>query len=172
MDEWITRETERRKSGIQADLSSLFAVFFGLNDLWTFSQQLDARQAEEAVTASLDSLFEQLRKVAAIWPDEVQVLVPLALDVSLLPAWRKQRMMLDTTGAELKAVLKLQRKWNDGLKFRAETWGHGKVMLWDADRWFADMVRNREGLLKDVRGTCVEQGEDGICESPDNFLMW
>lgn len=42
---------------------------------------MDPVKANTAVTASLDSLFEQMRRVAESWPIELQVLVPMAVDV-------------------------------------------------------------------------------------------
>lgn len=81
-------------------------------------------------------------------------------------------MMLDTTGKEMKLAYALQRKWNEGLKFRAEKWRYGRVMLWDANAWMIDMVRNQRKELTDVRGSCVEAGKDTGCERPEEFLMW
>lgn len=77
---WIAREKKLRKSGSAAERSSMFAVFFGINDIWKYSSY-DEREGERAVEASLDSMFEQLRRVAANWQDAPQVLIPNVFDV-------------------------------------------------------------------------------------------
>lgn len=80
VDRWIEFETEARKSGHEAERSSLFALFFGTNDVWEFSY-LGRADAISAVEASLDSMFEQIGRVASHWADPIQVLVPTAIDV-------------------------------------------------------------------------------------------
>jgi hypothetical protein len=80
VDRWIEFETNARKSGHEAERSSLFALFFGTNDVWEFSF-LGRADAISAVEASLDSMFEQIGRVASHWADPIQVLVPTAIDV-------------------------------------------------------------------------------------------
>lgn len=128
--------------------------------------------AKAAMEASLDSLFEQLTRIAGAWPVPVQVMVPTAVDVTVLPVWRRERAYKDPTGGQLRRAVGLRRMWNEGLEFRAKKWRHGRVLFWDANRWLLDMVRNREGKLKDVEGACVQEGKDGVCERPEEFLMW
>jgi hypothetical protein len=80
VDRWIEFEIKARKDGSGPERSSLFALFFGTNDVWEFSY-LDRRNAISAVEASLDSMFDQIGRVARHWADPPQVLVPTAIDV-------------------------------------------------------------------------------------------
>jgi hypothetical protein len=80
VDRWIEFETAARKKGVGPERSSLFALFFGTNDVWQFSY-LDRQNATSAVEASLDSMFDQIGRVARHWTDPPQILVPTAIDV-------------------------------------------------------------------------------------------
>lgn len=80
VDRWIEFETQVRKSGIQAERSSLFILFFGTNDIWELSR-FSRQDGIRAVDAALDSMFEQLGRIANHWIDPPQVLVATAMDV-------------------------------------------------------------------------------------------
>jgi hypothetical protein len=80
VDRWIEFETAARKNGVGPERSSLFALFFGTNDVWEFSY-LERHNAISAVEASLDSMFDQLSRVARHWADPPQILVLTAIDV-------------------------------------------------------------------------------------------
>ena len=81
VDRWIEVETRARRSGIGPERSVLFVLFFGTNDVWQFSA-FDSRQdGISATDATLDSMFDQLGRVAQHWADPPQVLVPTAIDV-------------------------------------------------------------------------------------------
>ncbi|KAF8252374.1 hypothetical protein K440DRAFT_594812 [Wilcoxina mikolae CBS 423.85] len=171
VDRWIEFETKARKKGFGPERSSLFVLFFGTNDVWEFSS-LDRQNGISAVEASLDSMFDQLGRVARHWADPLQVLVPTAIDVTLLPAWEKYRLGNDTSGQELRNAVFLRKKWNEELEKRAERWKGGTVMLWDAGQWFVDTLRSgKKGGWQDVRSACLkENGEK--CDHPEKYLMW
>jgi len=80
VDRWIEFETRARNKGFGPERSSLFVLFFSTNDVWEFSS-LDRQDGISAVEASLDSMFDQLGRVARHWADPLQVLVPTAIDV-------------------------------------------------------------------------------------------
>lgn len=77
---WIEAERKSRGAGVKQERSSMFTVFFGVNDVWKYSgySRVDG---VAAVDASLDSMFEQLDLVDEHWPDPIQVLVPYLPDV-------------------------------------------------------------------------------------------
>lgn len=77
---WIEAEKKSRDAGIKQERSSMFTVFFGVNDVWKYSGY-NRMDGVAAVDASLDSMFEQLDVVDEHWPDPIQVLVPYLPDV-------------------------------------------------------------------------------------------
>lgn len=77
---WIGAEKKSRDAGIKQERSSMFTVFFGVNDVWKYSGY-NRMDGVAAVDASLDSMFEQLDVVDEHWPDPIQVLVPYLPDV-------------------------------------------------------------------------------------------
>lgn len=97
---WIEAERESRGAGVKQERSSMFTVFFGVNDVWKYSGY-DRVDGIAAVDASLDSMFEQLDLVDQHWPDPIQVLVPYLPDVwvTLPPLGLSLGDYLDNMGA-------------------------------------------------------------------------
>lgn len=81
---WIEAEQKAIADGKSQERSSLFSVFFGVNDVWKYSSY-SREDGVAAVDASLDSMFEQLGVVGANWPDPIQVLMPYVLDMLVPP---------------------------------------------------------------------------------------
>lgn len=100
MATWIEAERESRGAGVKQERSSMFTVFFGVNDVWKYSGY-DRVDGIAAVDASLDSMFEQLDLVDQHWPDPIQVLVPYLPDVwvTLPPLGLSLGDYLDNMGA-------------------------------------------------------------------------
>lgn len=80
---WIESEQKSRAEGKAQERSSMFTMFFGVNDVWEYSGY-SRTDGIAAVDASLDSMFEQLGVVDNYWPDPIQVLVPYVLDVYVI----------------------------------------------------------------------------------------
>ncbi|KAI5852589.1 hypothetical protein DFP73DRAFT_533328 [Morchella snyderi] len=168
---WIEAEQKAIADGKSQERSSLFSVFFGVNDVWKYSSYSRA-DGVAAVDASLDSMFEQLGVVGANWPDPIQVLMPYVLDITMLPGWKRFRERKDFRQEQLKNAVLLTRKWNHGLDLRARNWKKGRVLLWDMNKWFLDAIRNeaKDGWFE-VKEGCAKNKKN-ICDRPDEFLMW
>ncbi|KAL7272512.1 hypothetical protein RUND412_004681 [Rhizina undulata] len=176
VEEWIDFEKKARSDGIPVERSSMFMVFFGMNDIWRYSGW-EWNDASAAVEASLDSLFEQLGVLDGNWEDVVQVLVPTVMDVTLLPGWHKYRLKRDPTGEQQRNAIKLIKKWNQGLQTRALKWAQGHIMIWDANKWFVDSIRKgKQAGWESVREPCVNssgtEAEEETCKKPEKYLMW
>ena len=69
---------------------TVFTIWFSLWDLWYYSER-DIVDAESAVTRTMDTLFEQLDVMADEWPSDFKVIIPEAVEATILPASHSKR---------------------------------------------------------------------------------
>jgi hypothetical protein len=162
----------------------LFIFSFGLAEMWQMSGPgADRKKAEANVKATIDMLFEQLESLALVWPEVLQAIVMLPIDVSLLPAWKKERQPIDKDGHMQRMAFEMMRYWNKELEFRAAKWPRGEVLLWDVNEWFAGEVRGGKEAgwnagWRERKGGCLNEGDgEGEREKCSNgsdgeWLMW
>ncbi|RPA87199.1 hypothetical protein BJ508DRAFT_97162 [Ascobolus immersus RN42] len=169
-----------------AQQKGLFIFNFGLSEMWQMSgPDSDRKKAEASVKAAIDMLFEELEALAVIWPEVLQAIVMLPVDVSLLPAWKRERQPFDKDGHMQRMAFEMMRYWNKELEFRAAKWPRGEVLLWDVNQWFAEEVMRGEevGWKKGWREmnpleACLKggEGEEEMqkCStgSDGEWLMW
>lgn len=192
--QWLEFEKQQygtsRVSEVERN-GTVFIVWFSLWDLWYYSEK-NMADAQYAVTKAVDILFEQLDVIAEVWPSEMKIIMPEAIDATFLPRWRGLRTGprgSDPHGeAQRKAVL-LVEQWNRALDIRASRWQGGSMYVYNTNEWLLDQVREQqmfEARLKDgkspwnnVRTGCIQSGkakDDAAgavrCSDPTTYLFW
>lgn len=77
VEQWIAATKDSAESP-----DAMFAIFFGVNDLWKYSA-MDRDHAAAAMMDTLDTLFDQLGEVANHWPEQytLRIFIPKLVDM-------------------------------------------------------------------------------------------
>ncbi|KZF19916.1 hypothetical protein L228DRAFT_31344 [Xylona heveae TC161] len=128
--------------------STVFALFFGIWDIWHFSSWDDG-PAEMAIDNSIDVIFESLDIIAKEWDGPVKAIMPQAIDPTLLPAWKAVRTNVtgicegsDVAAEEQRRAISLTTRWNKNLAERSRKWNGGRVFIFDTNEWLVAYMRD------------------------------
>ncbi|KAL8968736.1 MAG: hypothetical protein Q9183_002321 [Haloplaca sp. 2 TL-2023] len=131
---------------------TIFTVWFSLWDIWYYSQ-LSSVDATEAITQTVDTLFEQLAIIAENWPLGAKIILPEAMDPTFLPAWTMKRT--GPSGSDQRAddqrnAIQLVKQWNAELDRRATDWRKGQIYIYNTNDWMLDQVREAQLVIGDM----------------------
>ena len=200
LQQWLTFENglygEDRSTQAMKQ-RTVFFIWFAHWDLWYYSGG-DSLTAPIAVTKSVDTLFEQLDLIAENWTSEPRIVLLNAIDLTLLPIWRKLRTGpygMDSLAAEQRSAVRLVDQWNRALEKRASRWNKGQVYIYNINDWFLNQLRvshvnkakpvDVNGLGPDttlwdnIRVGCLDSDRmtqdnaDAVkCADPSSYLFW
>ena len=200
VQQWLKFEKQQygtsRVSEIERN-GTIFTIWLSLWDLWYYSETENAN-AENAVTKTMDTLFEQLDIIAENWPSELKVIIPEAIDTTFLPGWHSIRTGphgSDQQGEMQRRTVLLVEQWNRALDMRATWWRGGSMYIYNTNEWLLDQVREQQlfdSHLSDANGMgatqppwinvrlgCVGFAKDNSdpagatrCSDPKTYLFW
>jgi len=156
-----SRIRERERKG------TIFTVWFSLWDLW-YNSSRTREEASKTIEETVDTLFEQLNKVAKHWSGEVKVVMPEAIDPTFLPGWKATRTGPngnDKTGDDQRNAVRLVEQWNDMLDKKASKWDRGQLYIYNTNEWLIDQVREQQLV---VGKTSDHNGLGGASSPWDN----
>ena len=200
VQQWLRFEKDQYGNSRISELErngTVFTLWFSLWDLWYYSEKTFG-EAEVAVTKSMDSLFEQLDRIAENWPSELKIVMPEAIDTTFLPGWHSIRTGprgSDSGGESQRNAVLLTEHWNRALDMRATRWNQGSMYIYNTNEWLLEQVREQqlftahlsdangmgatETPWSNVRSGCVERNETlsetfGVkrCTDPNTYLFW
>jgi hypothetical protein len=122
----------------------VFAITVGFWDIWQYAT-LDLHAAQNAISNSVHTLFEQLDILANSFDEPVEVILPRLWDVSFTP--RFMSLALDRGSQsrrfseEQHKLIYLIRYWNTVLVQYAANWKLGHLYLPDWNAWLLDQIR-------------------------------
>lgn len=149
VQQWIAFEKQQIGTGREIEderLGTIFIVWFSIWDIWYLSEvNLDVAQV--ALRKSVDIFFEQLDILADNWPSQTRFILPEAVDITLLPAWR--RLRTTPGGSDMQAVgqrnaVLLVEQWNRVLDMRASRWDKGEIYVYNVNDWMLDQIREAQ----------------------------
>ena len=155
IDQWIryekkikmtSRVREKERKG------TIFTVWFSLWDLWYYSRATN-EEASKAVSATVETLFEQLDRLADNWPGELKVVMPEAMDPTFLPGWQLMRtgpQGNDQKADEQRNAVMLVQQWNAALDHLAQGWDKGQLYIYNTNEWMLDQVREQQLVQNDM----------------------
>ena len=200
VQQWLRFEKDQYGNSRISELErngTVFTLWFSLWDLWYYSEKTFG-EAEVAVTKSMDSLFEQLDRIAENWPSELKIVMPEAIDTTFLPGWHSIRTGprgSDPGGESQRNAVLLTEHWNRALDTRATRWNQGSMYIYNTNEWLLEQVREQqlstahlsdangmgatESPWSNVRSGCVERDESLAetlgakrCMDPNTYLFW
>lgn len=123
---------------------TVFTVFFGLWDLLEYST-LDLESAMKAIDSSIEDIFDNLGRLAKHVASPVKVVIPKAVDVTLLPRFQSEKNVDQEHFAENQHQLVfLCVYWNDVLSRAAAQWQHGLIFMPDPNALILEQVRAQQ----------------------------
>lgn len=195
VQQWLGHEAQQ---GHPANHEFVFSITLGFWDVWQYAT-LDLRAAQDAISFSIYSLFEQLDIIANA-VDNPKIVIPKLWDVTFTPRFRNlsHETQDKHVGEEQHKIIFLTRYWNLALVHSAAQWHRGYIFLPDWHGWMLDQIRalqmvqlgmnNSLGLglerpvFKDVSSPCfsiVPQAGSGAastrvsqCPKPGQYLFW
>lgn len=124
VQQWIKYEQNRRYRDAEEEDEIVFAVFFGMWDVWQYAL-LGHNDAQTAVSTSIDWLFRQLDIIAEHSPSPPRFVVPGLWDLTFTPRFRHSLTMQEKAAffsREGHKVVYMVKFWNLELIKRARTW--------------------------------------------------
>lgn len=199
IEQWI--QYEESQGTADDDDEFIFAITVGFWDLWQYAT-LDLHTAQDAVSESIYTIFEQLNNITNYFDEPPRIIVPRIHDVTFTPLFQS----LADSG-NLRAFSEAQHKmiymtayWNTLLIETAATWAGGRFYSPDWHTWLSDEVRvaqmhstntskssitgDKAHAFQNVTSPCVSsilgdvEGSGGTsiviarCNEPREFLFW
>lgn len=155
VDQWLRFEKKQYTSSRMREKEkkgTIFTVWFSLWDLWYYSKKT-SDEGSKAISQSMDSLFEQLARIADTWPSDVKIIIPEAMDPTFLPGWQIKRtgpLGSDRTADDQRNAVQLVQQWNAALDKRASDWKKGQIYIYNTNDWMLDQVREAQLVIGDM----------------------
>lgn len=124
---------------------TVFTVFFGLWDLWHYTD-LDMNSAQKAIDETITELFVQLDYLAEQAKTPIRVVLPSAIDITLLPGFQEK---VEKSGdryfpQEQHRAIFLMHYWNTILSQIATKWDGGSLYMPDLNAWLVERIREHQ----------------------------
>lgn len=167
IDQWLRYEKKMRmtsRSSEKERKGTIFTVWFALWDLWYHSAATN-EEASKAVSATVETLFEQLDRLADNWPGDLKVVMPEAVDPTFLPGWQLMRtgpQGSDQNADEQRNAVMLVQQWNAALDHLAQGWDKGQLYIYNTNEWMVDQVREQQLVINDM----IDHNGLGQTDSP------
>jgi hypothetical protein len=162
VQQWIDFEKKKRLMPSEGfkDEWTLFTVYFGVWDLWHISE-MSKDMAEDAIERAILELFAQLDIIAENSNFPVKVVLPLVVDITLLPRYlnRSHDSKRGNFAEKQHRSVYLAYYWNFALSQAAMQWTGGQIFMPDTNQWLVDQIRYHQLWnrgIADVAGEGVQ----------------
>ncbi|KAK7207435.1 hypothetical protein BZA70DRAFT_271283 [Myxozyma melibiosi] len=160
---------------LQQNRETLYAFYFGINDIIQYISILpNTQDRTNAIASSVSLMFDIAANIAEGFPQS-NFLFLNAIDVTLLPIWQQRFTENDRYMHRFREAVHLSQVWQQEVLIHLGRWNStiGSAQIFETNSWLARSISGVAASgFTDISHACFDHASGTLCSKPETHFFW